>query len=110
MTKHTPGRWKAVGTKHEGEYSICILATGRDGKSKRQTTVIAQDVYTTEHNDEELQTAMADAHFMAAAPYMLDALEKTENWLNRFCACEENGECPIADIREAIARAKNINP
>jgi hypothetical protein len=71
MTKHTPGPWRV--SSDEDGVSIRMGSTLRDLSYYDNA-----DLWTCE-SDEEDEAAMANAHLMAAAPDMLEALENLEN-------------------------------
>lgn len=92
MSKHTPGPWKADKNRHV--YPAEFSNYDKDPICK---------VYT----DEETKSAMFNAHLIASAPEMFEAIQ---NWLEKnevpyLCRSDESLE---EKLRAAIKKAKGI--
>jgi len=94
-TKHTPGPW-AVGRAfmwHQREF----LTIHHDGKVKPPVAHVIDRAAGVGLDDED----RANAYLIAAAPELLEACRKAEEWLSGWASAD-----PYIDvIRAAIARA-----
>lgn len=84
MSKHTPGPWFVSGTAEDN-----VLAVITDGK----------------HGPDALfpiKCEWSESYLIAAAPDLLEALEKVAKALERY----DSGHPLIADANAAIAKAK----
>lgn len=86
QTKHTPGLWRALPRQFD---NIAIYANGGD------------DLIAHVYNEE-------DARLIVAAPDMVEALERTLNWLASYqanAAMADNG--PYWQARNALRKARD---
>lgn len=94
MSAHTPGPWEVItGVKCVGEPEACVL-TGRDA-----VAVYADDP----------STARANAHLIAAAPKLLEVLQKAHEHLEatlRGNRPPHNSLKLAVEMRAAIAKAE----
>jgi len=96
-TKHTPGPWTAKFFRNTG-----LEVRGQD-------TRLVYEI--TEPLDAE---DGANAHLIAAAPEMLEALEKAADLISaEYCShgdgCDENKKaCYISDILKVINKARGV--
>ena len=94
--KHTPAPWKI---NHHGEKYI--ISTDLDGND-----VIAKVEDHAPTMDDMEKEAQANAHLIAAAPELLEALEMASNIINSEARDSKYGNAK-EKINKAIAKAKN---
>lgn len=87
--KHTPGPWAVIGNREESELDIVQESTGG---------LIATTESTLGYGDAD----QANANLMAAAPDMLEALERS---VKHLC-CVIGFESLVQQQREAISKAR----
>lgn len=91
---HTPGPWRAIKAPH----GVIDILDGRD-----------RDIVTVYGGGVETESQEANAHLMAAAPDLLDALRTlTDNIEHAFPGLAHLG--PVAFARSAIAKAEGRQP
>jgi hypothetical protein len=100
MSKHTPGPWELREYKQEkvvsswnvhiGEYQVHIFPYKRIYSDDRQLSGFVQD-----------DQVMADAHLIAAAPELLEALKALETMTERH----RLSGYPISDAQKAARAA-----
>jgi len=86
--KYTPGPWVADGP---------FVGTASE------TRELNHDILSACHDN--FNQALANAKLIAAAPDMLEALEKAEKWLKGWASAEHELEI----IQAAIAKAKGLD-
>lgn len=92
MVKPTPKPWRVEQDRYGG-YRVVT----EDG-----TTIATVMLHTASPG-----TGKANAHFMATAWQMLDALEVAEGHLNKYAATHPRGRCKVlGTVRAAIAKAE----
>lgn len=93
MSKHTPGPWVRSGNNIKSRTDNCV--------------VIRIPAQTARYGAEwEIERRDADAHLIAAAPELLEALEEI---VKEYCENPDNGRTlrwAVDGAKEAIAKAK----
>lgn len=99
---HTPGPWY-VERKYDGGATVAII---RDWVSRDNCGIAVHGPELWIHGINAVEMIEANAHLIAAAPEMLDALQHARAFIDtERCAC---GDCDalIAHVDAAIAKAE----
>lgn len=116
-TAHTPGPWKFTGQTSQQVRleaadgtdggGACGSISAKDPKNRYGQTVVFLPHNRDARKDNEW---LANAHLIAAAPVMLEALEAASEWLNdmgcEHAESEPDMQCTVCIVNRAIAQAK----
>lgn len=94
-SKHTPGPWQSEGPDFFGDFNI-ILAGSAGEHDKRAVAAVVSNL----RSEEEV---VANAHLIAAAPDMLEALRPFAR-LAAHRPADDPDELIVANYRESLAR------
>jgi hypothetical protein len=95
MSKHTPGPWK-----YSPQTERVYFTDKKSGEEPPICEMAVSDIMAIQNEDE----VAANAHLIAAAPELLEALKAVRAWLNDY-----NGHMGVPQtkmIRAAIAKAE----
>lgn len=94
MSAHTPGPWEVIG-------GAVYTATEHIGTAARIASMDREELRTKPVERD------ANAHLIAAAPDLLEALKLSLAWfLAADCAATPGGRKDLATIRAALAKAR----
>lgn len=109
--KWTPGPW--VIDPETRVFEVCTIhGLPKDARTDGQgwAYIRSSDTFYLGHDEKEV---MANAHLIAAAPEMYEALEAMiDRYAPSYHDCIDDGmpECEICDARAAIAKARGEQP
>lgn len=106
--KHTPGPWMVPHLADEKSTCNCRGVVEETYAGGIATICVSNGIKMLADGGNDcppLEEAQANARLIAAAPDMLEALEKAEGWLKGWASAEHE----LQIIQTAIAKAKGLD-
>jgi len=105
-TKHTPGPWRVIDGWDEngnGKYFPTVILFGTEDEHRK--TLGRNSITINTSHDQEVESLMANAKLIAAAPELLEALQRIIKESAYVHGFDDPCDCPKCQAINAINKA-----